>query len=721
MLATRGAAPGGLPVSGGTVLVADADAARRDLLAAMLGDLECDVVEAGDGGEAVERLQGAAPELILLAADLPGQDGYDTCRELRRRPEFADVPIVMVTDEGDLEAIEKGFETGATDFVSTPVDPALFAHRIRYILRTGLVSRGLRESEAKNRAFIQAIPDLVLVVDRANKTIDQVAGTGALPGSIDVAGEDRVWLDSIPDDVANRWFAQADEVLESGRMHHGEFSTNDVITTRYFETRMVPFTADRTLVFVQDISERKQANARVYKLAYYDSLTGLPNRQSFLTHLSEGIREAREKGTMLSVLHLDLDNFKRINDSLGHSIGDELLCTVSSRIEQCVRADDYVARSAASYSNLHLARLGGDEFSIVLKDVSSPDEAEKIAARITAVVSEPIVKDGHEFVVTSSIGIANYPDDGEDIDTLVKNADMAMYHAKDSGRNACRQFTGTMSVRSLEHIDLEHSLRRAIANNELELHYQPKLSLVSGEITGVEALSRWTHPERGPVPPDKFIRVAEEAGLILDLGNWVLDSACRQARAWQGTPLADIPIAVNISGKQFTHSDVYQEVTSAIRKHEIDPGLIDIELTESELMRDADGTIGTLAKLKRAGLSLVVDDFGTGYSSLSYLNKFPIHALKIDRSFVTELGATGDNLSICSAIVALAHSLKLNVIAEGVETSEHYELLRKLGCDEMQGYYFCRPIPADEVSSFMLEHADRVSRLRDKASGERHA
>lgn len=658
-----------------------------------------------DSGEAVlPSLATFRPTLILLSAHLPDMDGYSLIEQIRQQRAHCTTPIVMIVEPDDTASIDHAFNAGATDFVVRPVDAQQFAKRLRYVMRSGRVVRKLRDSEAKNFALMQAMPEQVLMIDRGTQTLRRVPGTGKFktPGSGDVSFE------RVPQDLAAKWFDQAEHVLQTGKIERDEFSTKSDADQHYFETRMVPFTEDRALIFVQDISNQKKATAEVYRLAYYDTLTGLPNRQSFLTQLSEGIRLAEQNGTMLSVLHLDLDNFKRINDALGHSIGDELLKIISERIEKCTRADDYVARGPHAPSQLHLARLGGDEFSILLTDVNSPEEAEKVAARITESISKPIIREGSEFVITSSIGIANYPDDGIDIDTLVKNADVAMYHAKDAGRNGCTQFSGTMSVRSLEHMELEHSLRRAILNDDLDLHYQPKFSLATGAITGVEALLRWTHPERGPISPAKFVPIAEKAGLILELGDWVLHAACRQISDWRDTQFARIAIAINVSGKQFAHCDMYRTIVKAIHEYKIHPGSIDIELTESELMRDADGTIGTLAKLKKAGLSLIVDDFGTGYSSLSYLNKFPIDALKIDRGFVTELSATGENHSICAAIVALAHSLDLKVIAEGVETEEQYALLRNLRCDEVQGYYFCRPKNAEEVANFMSRHIERT-------------
>ncbi len=689
-------------------LVVDDDPSQRMLEAAALEKAGFHVAQAENGRVALEMLVDMRPRLILLDVDMPEIGGFEVCRKIRSRPEFKDTPIVMVTGHEDTKSIDKAYESGATDFISKPINWPLLGHRVRYIVRTSRISQGLRESEARNRAFIQAIPDAILVIDQQGRVVEQVGGASKEPFS----------LDDLPVLMASTWRRQVGYVLGSGQVQHSEFSRGEGQSRNFYEARMVPFTNDRALMIIRDISAQKRATAKVYRLAFYDTLTGLPNRQSFMARLSEAIGDAEQNGGRFSILYLDLDNFKRINDSLGHSLGDELLKTVSKRIENCVRADDFVARYGRSQSNLHLARLGGDEFTILLRDLAEPEDVDLIASRIIKAVSQPIVEGGREFVITPSIGIANYPDDGVDTDTLVKNADMAMYQAKESGKNAVRSFSGTMSVRSLEYLDLEHSLRRAIGSDELELHYQPKLGLGCGAITGFEALLRWTHPDRGPISPAKFVPIAEEAGLILDLGEWVLHAACRQIKAWESGPLSGLPVAVNLSGKQFSHSDVYRVVMRAVQEHSVEPSSLELELTESELMRDADGTIGTLTRLKKAGLAIAVDDFGTGYSSLSYLKKFPIDALKIDRSFVMELDDSGDNISICGAIIALAHSLNLRVIAEGVETTEQQHLLTFLQCDEMQGYYFARPSDAPTTARFVEDYLakDRLPRVVDAST-----
>ena len=690
-----------------SVLIVQGETRLRTLARTELEQAGFWVSEAGDGKSAIEALKREKPTLILMDSNMPGMDGFELCGVIRGMPGFSNLPIVMILAQEDTESINRAYEVGATDFVGNKDGLPLIAHRVRYILRSHQISQGLRESEAKNRAFIQAIPDTMLVVQRNGGLVAQYGGRqNRLSFDLKKAGKPSV-LEALPSKLAEHWQEQIELVLRTSETQIGEFKLTRKNKTRNYETRMVPYTEDSVLIIIRDISERKQAGEKVHRLAYYDTLTGLPNRQSFLTELSAAIRTCEANDTMLAVLYIDLDHFKRINDSLGHNVGDQLLKTVAKRLSGAVRRDDYVARYGRGGSRLQLARLGGDEFTIILGDLRSAEEAELIAERIQTALKKPLSHDGHEFVISPSIGIAVYPEDGADIDTLVKNADVAMYQAKAGGRNSHCMFSGTMSVRSLERLELEDALRRTLANGDLDLHYQPKMRLASGEITGMEALLRWEHPERGPISPEKFVPMAEEANLIIELGEWVLGAACSQLQAWQTGPLAGLPVAINLSGQQFYHSDVHHNVVRAIAEASIPPHLLELELTESMLMRDADETIASLRRLKEAGLSLAVDDFGTGYSSLAYLKRFPIDALKIDRSFVSELKAVGDDISICAAIIALAHSLGLKVIAEGVENEEQLELLKRYACDEVQGYYLAKPQSASDVAEFIAAYREK--------------
>ena len=437
--------------------------------------------------------------------------------------------------------------------------------------------------------------------------------------------------------------------------------------------------------------------------AYYDTLTGLANRQLFIRDLRRAIRACERRKTRVAVLFVDLDRFKRINDTLGHAVGDALLQSVARRLETCVRPADVVARSgpAEDQGQVRLARLGGDEFVILLTDIAGSAEAAAVATRVRHALAEPFSSDGHQFVVTPSIGIALYPDDGSEIEDLLVKADMAMYEAKDQGRNRHAFFSQSMSGRSLDRLDLEQDLRRAIATGEFALHYQPKVDAVTGSIDSVEALLRWRHAERGWISPGLFIPLAEETGMMLALGDWVINEACRQIRDWSTRGLEQLSVAVNVSTLQFSREDFVESILAAVRSNGVNPQRLELEITESLLMRNIEEVTDSLRRLRNAGLKISIDDFGTGYSSLGYLNQFPVDTLKIDRSFVKDLHLSSDDAAICAAIIAMARELNLTTVAEGVELVEQLEFLQKQGCNLIQGFLFSKPLPAAELEELV--------------------
>jgi diguanylate cyclase (GGDEF)-like protein len=414
--------------------------------------------------------------------------------------------------------------------------------------------------------------------------------------------------------------------------------------------------------------------------AEHDFLTGLPNRMLFNDRLSQAITLAPRHNKKVGVLFLDLDGFKHINDSLGHPIGDKLLQSIAKCLVNCVRSSDTVSRQ------------GGDEFVVLLSEMEQSEDAAISALRMLQAVAEPHSIDHHDLHVTTSIGVSVYPDDGKDAETLIKNADTAMYQAKENGRQSYQFFKPAMNVRAVERQSIEENLRRALERQEFLLHYQPKINLRTGEITGAEALIRWTHPTRGPVSPAQFIPIAEDCGLILPIGQWVLREACKQARAWvdAGLPLATM--AVNISSMEFRDDSFLESVFTTLKETGLDPKSLELELTESVLMKRAESAASVLKTLRASGVQIAVDDFGTGYSSLSYLRKFPIDALKIDQSFVRQITTARDDTTIVTAVISMGRSLNLRVVAEGVETQEELEFLREHQCDEAQGYYFSRPV-----------------------------
>ncbi|MBW3501167.1 EAL domain-containing protein [Janthinobacterium sp. NKUCC08_JDC] len=440
----------------------------------------------------------------------------------------------------------------------------------------------------------------------------------------------------------------------------------------------------------RDITERKDAEQRLMKLAHFDTLTGLPNRSQFYASLTHSLAQAAEHQWAVAVLFMDVDRFKNINDTLGHTIGDDLLRQFSSRLVDCLRVRDTIGR------------FGGDEFATILLLPEGAQHAVGVVDKIREAMRKPFDLQGHEVTVTVSIGISVFPEDAADADTLIQYADTAMYRAKEAGRDAFRFFTAEMNAQSMARLDMENALRRAIDNEEFVLFFQPKVNIISGRISGAEALIRWRRPGHGMVSPALFIPLLEETGLIVRVGNWVLDEACKKISEWGTSSIGPVHLSVNVSGIQFFVGGLEEEVLKAIRKHDIAPDLLELELTESSLMSNAEETIAVLRNLKALGIQISIDDFGTGYSSLAYLKRFPIDKLKIDIAFVREVTSNPDDAAIVLAIISMAHSMKLEVIAEGVENDAQLAYLRRHGCDEMQGYYFSRPVPQEEFEQMLM-------------------
>lgn len=442
---------------------------------------------------------------------------------------------------------------------------------------------------------------------------------------------------------------------------------------------------------VRDITEQKHNEELITKIAFYDSLTGLPNRLLFSERVGKAMETARGADRFLSIMFIDLDRFKTINDTLGHNIGDLLIHAVAQRLKGCLREGDVVTR------------FGGDEFLILFPDLVRDQDAAVLAQKIIRILSRVFVLDGHELFITASIGISIYPADGHDIETLVKNADCAMYFAKEQGRNNYQFYIPSMNAKGLELLALENSLRKALERKEFLLHYQPQIDLRTGRINGVEALLRWRHPEAGLLPPKEFIALAEETGIIVPLGEWMMHAACDQIKKWQAAGFSCGRLAVNMSMRQFKEKNLIETITCMLRETGLDPSLFEMELTESVIMQDPTRTIATLRELSAAGIHLAIDDFGTGYSSLNYLKYLPLSKLKIAQAFVSGVVIDPNDKAIAKAIIALAHNLSMKVIAEGVETVEQLEFFRTHNCDEVQGYLFSEPLPAEEFERLLAE------------------
>lgn len=682
------------------VLIADDDRMVRFMVCEMLRNDGFSVCEAADGIEAVTVFKDLSPDIVLLDVMMPGQDGFASCAAIRSLPDGEHVPVIMVTGLEDIESIRKAYEAGATDFITKPINWLILGQRIRYMWRVSLMSRSLRESEENKRALLDAIPDMMFKVDQSGNILDFKAPNDSrfhfAPREIIGKPMNEILFMEAPQQAT----ARISRVLENGSTQIFEHRSCMGGQWRHYESRFVKSGDNKALAIVRDVTERKEAEEQILQLAFHDSLTGLLNRHRFREHLSHALVQAERFGRLIAVLFLDLDRFKRINDTLGHTIGDLLLQAVADRLRGCVGKIDLPASENLGEDRCVLSRLGGDEFVLLLTEIGHIQDAAKGARLILEALKSPFQLLEHEVFISASIGIAIYPVDGRDADTILKNADAAMYSAKDQGRNNFQFYSESMNAAALERLNLENNLRKALDRGEFRLHYQPQLDALTGEILALEALIRWHHPELGLIPPGDFIPVAEETALIVPIGAWVLQTACEQTRQWQRAGFPSVRMAVNISSHQFRKNDLVKTISEALESSGLAPEFLELELTESAIMHNTELAVSMLGELKRMGIRIALDDFGTGYSSLGYLKRFPIDVVKIDRSFIRGVNSDADDAAITLAIIAMAHSLNLKVVAEGVETEEQLSFLRKHGCDLVQGYFHSPAVPPETIETF---------------------
>jgi diguanylate cyclase (GGDEF)-like protein/PAS domain S-box-containing protein len=679
------------------VLVADDEQTARLLMGATLEKAGYEVVLAADGAEALQRFFEQPCDLVMLDVEMPGLDGFETCVRLRHKA-GKELPIVMVTGMDDVVSVERAFQVGATDFIRKPINWALIAHRVRYLVRAFENLQTLHQAQSVARLgswYLDGQSKGLQGSPEAYRIVGVPEGT---PLSFDA------FLGLVHPDDGEAMGQAMREALKGEPFCVEHRIVVDGATRWILSQAELSFDADGRFVAgvgtVQDITERKEAENRVYRLAYFDSLTGLPNRQAFTERLQREIQRAAHRRDKLAVLFLDLDRFKTVNDTLGHRTGDLLLQVVADRLRQTVRPADLVARADSPDDEIDLARLGGDEFTLLLPRLRHGENALLVVQRILDLMHRPFILDGREMVVTASIGIAIYPDDGADAPSLLKHADTAMYHAKDLGRDNAQFYSTALTEEAMRRLDMESNLRMGLEREEFFLHYQPQFDLASGRVLSLEALIRWKHPQHGLVPPLEFIPLAEENGLIVPIGAWVLRTACRDAMRWlvAGQPLR---IAVNLSAVQFRNPDLVGEIAAILRASGLPAQYLELEVTEGALMEDSASTVQTLNALRGMGLQLSLDDFGTGYSSLSYLQRLPFNNLKVDQSFVRGLPADRDGLAITRAIIGLAKNLGFTVTAEGIETHEQAMRLRGMACEMLQGFYFSRPVAAAEIDALL--------------------
>lgn len=688
------------------VLVIDDDDQVRRSLSTGLSKVGCfSVLEADNGKDGLKSFVKFKPDVIILDVVMPGMDGFETCRAIRESPGGDLVPIIMITGQDDYESINQAFEDGATDFVVKPINFLLLNYRIMYLLRANRAASDLRLSQIK-LASAREIAEFVnwewdLQSDRLLWGPDVCKMYGILSEDAPVTFDDFIALIS-PDEQKNVRKSIEQSLLNKNNFiieHKISADGRDLVVRQEGCILLNGDVASKIIFTCQDITHDRITEEKIKFLAYYDRLTGLPNRILFTEHLEKAINKAQRDGRSLAVIYIDIDNFRVINDRFGRDAGDELLKIIAKKIRGCLRNSD-VAGNISGHEIT--ARFGADEFGVVAEGLKENSDAAIVARRIVKALTKVIEYRGHEIFLNCRIGISVYPDDGDTVYELTKSVDSALSRAKELEKNSYQFYTADLNTKAFARFALETSLRKAVDNHELFLLYQPQVEIASGVVIGVEALIRWQHPELGIVSPMEFISVAEETGLIVPIGAWVLGEACRQCKEWEDAGY-DIVVAINLSAEQFKDFSFMDTINQTLQETGANPALIQFEITESMLMDNVEGSISLLEQLRSLGSHLSIDDFGTGYSSLNYLKRFPVHELKIDRSFVSDLLTSADDALIVKAVVSLAHNLNLQVVAEGVEEKEHLSYLHDLGCDIIQGYLVSKPVPVKEVVRFFAD------------------
>ena len=698
------------------VLLVDDDEVNLLLTSIALRERGFSVTETTSGEGALEALADWVPDVLVLDALMPRMDGFETCRVLRTLPGFESLPVLMLTGLDDDASITRAYEAGATDFFVKSTQWSLLAGRLRYLLRSSRTRLELERSKSK----LARAQDLARMGSFDWKrgqggplfSVEGLRVFGLGPG--DGLGF-RTLLRMLPAAELTGFVTVLHDVVR----HSSVLATDIPVTLADGRQRIVhveaepEFNEHGNLVgytgIVQDVTDRRLAEDKIRHLANFDALTGLPNRRQLIWRTERALEHARRLNHQVALLMIDLDRFKIINDTLGHGAGDELLVEVARRLRSCVRHSDQVMESSLesmgsrSHRTLEaVGRLSGDEFVALLPEVADERDAERVAGRILDLMREPIFVFGQECFVTSSVGIALFPRDGVSVADLMRNADVAMYAVKAAGRNSSSLYRPALAGKGREKLELESALHKAIERNELVLHYQPKVDVRGARMVGAEALMRW---QRGGVlvPPGDFIPLAEETGLIIPLSEWAIREVARQVRVWQDSFGFSDSIAVNLPSRLFERTDLVEHIHNAVTTYGVPHHSIELEITETGLMKDLQNVIPSLHRLNEIGVEISIDDFGTGYSSLAYLTALPISELKIDRSFVRDLGMTPQSSAVVTAIIALARSLGLRVIAEGVENLRQMEVLHRLGCGVMQGFLFSKPQPPEDIETWLQQ------------------
>jgi len=682
------------------ILVVDDEQDIRILLRKELEACGFRVEEAGSGLTALDRLQTSQPDLILLDVMMPKMDGIATCQAIREIPDYREVPVLVLTGMDGLDYIRRAFDAGATDFINKTSNLGFVSQRIRYALRNHRQKDALFSShsqlELAQRVAKLGYWKMDIQTQRLQLSDQARAVLGFAPSQFDNTLHGYLSLVHFSDQEKLR------SAIEAAIAQGDPISTDYRIIDRLGKKRYIHTVGDviadangravSLLGTVQDITELKRSESTFEHMALYDGLTDLCNRRLFLNRLEHVMAAAQRDEKLLAVCFIDLDGFKRINDNLGHAIGDELLKSVARHLKHNVRKGDIVAR------------LSGDEFALALEGINTVEELEKVVGKISSKLSQPHKIRGHEILSPASIGVTLYPLDTSSKNDLLKNADAAMYRAKQLGGDRYCFYTHDMRDRTQRRLELEHHLRQALSRGELRIYYQPQVDVKSGKVAGVEALLRWQHPQYGLLAPVKFIHIAEETGLIFPIGLWVMETAFRQVLQWHELGFPQLRLAVNLSARQFLQRDLTQSLQKIMHDMQFDPQFLSVEITESVAMNNIDGATHAVEQFKALGARVNIDDFGAGHSSMNHLQRLPVDGLNIDRSFIMNIADREKDGATAKAIIGLAHGLGLKVIAEGVETQTQVEFLKNQRCDELQGHHFSPPIPAEQMTQFLATY-----------------
>lgn len=684
----------------GHALVITFDPKMSSVVSRLLETSGYAVIVCDDPGNIERRAAESSPAVIIVDAAIAPKNPLALCHTIREMPGCDFVPLLLLSDDDSEDAAERAYDENVTAVVAKPVNPDDFKKHIHSLGDTGRTISGIRVMRTTQSAVFRTLPDAFFIINKDGLLRQYLGGANDDPVLAPEAIEGHKIADVWPPYVAKQVQQNVKRVLRSREAHAFAIELHRDSNRQNYEVRLLVQGRDKVLMVLRNVTDPASGGARAQESNTADTLTGLTTRDVFMTHFESVMADAKLRERGVAIFCIDIDRFSRINSTLGRAVGDAVLKVTAQRIERCLRSKDKLARIDDDTDSSSLTRIGGDEFVLLLADIESREDITTVAGRVQESFAEPVSIEGHKLKVSPSIGISMYPLDGEKPDDLLKNARVALDEAKVLSAEGREFYSSTMKYRAQKRLDVKNELRWAIEKEQLELHYLPRIDLVTGDVAGLEALLRWMHPLRGSVPLSEVIPLAEATGLIFPIGEWVLATACKQAARWYEENNEGPAVSINLSQQEFARDDLVELVGRSLKESGLPPGQLELELTEGMLMRNRQADT-TLRELSELGVGIVLDDFGQGHSSIAHLTSRPIKAIKIDRKFVDGVMEPGQQQSICAAMIAMSRELGITVIAEGVESHLQVEFLRERGCDAVQGFLYTEPLPVDKVPAFL--------------------